>query len=208
MGVHRGKQAGVKFPVLGKQDAAFCRLDDTADRDLCVSRYHRQGLGCLHTFLGIFFSAGEALLASVALQTGKGLEYSEMQHFFAGSRQKHLILTFFMMVFQQTDKLEAKFSCKRRKKPFHTQNGKPGGCPGPQGCCWGSIISLGATTILAQEEGWQTVHFSDVDLGPPSGMVVSTTPGPRPPPSPSRGLRVFLRSVVTKGGGCHMQQTP
>lgn len=70
------------------------------------------------------------------------------------------------------------------------------------------MISLGATTTVAQEEGWQTVHFSYVDSGPPSGMVASATPGLRPPPSPSRGLRVFLRSVVTKGGGCHMQQTP
>lgn len=27
MGLHRSKQAGVRFPVLGKQNAAFCRLD-------------------------------------------------------------------------------------------------------------------------------------------------------------------------------------
>lgn len=69
-----------------------------------------------------------------------------------------------MLGFQQADKLEAKFSCKRRKKPFHTQNVKPGCFSGPQGCCWGSIISLGATTTLAQEEGWQMVQCSDVDL--------------------------------------------
>lgn len=36
--------------------------------------------------------------------------------------------------------------------------------PSSQPYCWGSIISLGATTTLAQEEGWQMVHFSDVDL--------------------------------------------
>lgn len=38
MGLHRSKQAGVRFPVFGKQNAAFCRLDDKArHRLVCLS---------------------------------------------------------------------------------------------------------------------------------------------------------------------------
>lgn len=38
MGLPGNKQAGVRFPVLGKQNAAFCRLDDTArHRLVCLS---------------------------------------------------------------------------------------------------------------------------------------------------------------------------
>lgn len=38
MGLHRSEQAGVRFPVLGKQNAAVLRLDETTQhRPVCLS---------------------------------------------------------------------------------------------------------------------------------------------------------------------------
>lgn len=60
---------------------------------------------------------------------------------FVGSRLKHLILNFFMLGFQQSDKLEAKISCKRRKNPFTPQMGSLGAALGPRAAV-GSLSSL------------------------------------------------------------------
>lgn len=45
MGLHGSKQACVRFPVLGKQNAAFCRLDETTRHRLACLSLPLTGIG-------------------------------------------------------------------------------------------------------------------------------------------------------------------
>lgn len=83
MGLHRSEQAGVRFPVLGKQNAAVRRLDETTQhRPVCLA-LPSTGVRLSSHISGNLYLCwrGTSRIDSFANQ-----EYSRMQHFLCGEQ--------------------------------------------------------------------------------------------------------------------------